>query len=207
LSKSAVILAGGFSNRLGQDKGLLQLGGKPLVKHVLDRVGRIADESTVVVSSKTQAEKYAKVVGAVANIVVDSSDLHCPLIGALAGLERARSEHALLLPCDTPFVCRDVIALLFDLCIGKNAVIPRWPNGYSEPLQAVYSARPAMEATKSALSEGKMNMQSMIDKLRGIRYVSTLVLEQLDPELKTFFNVNSPLDLRKAEKMLSYKRQ
>jgi molybdopterin-guanine dinucleotide biosynthesis protein A len=64
-----------------------------------------------------------------------------------------------------------------------------------------------MEATKNALNEGKMNMQSMIDKLRGIRYVSTLVLEQLDPELKTFFNVNSPLDLRKAEKMLSYKRQ
>jgi molybdopterin-guanine dinucleotide biosynthesis protein A len=207
LSKSAVILAGGFSNRLGQDKGLLQLGGKPLVKHVLDRVGRIADESTVVVSSKTQAEKYAKVVGAVANIVVDSSDLHCPLIGALTGLERALSEHALLLPCDTPFVCRDVISLLFDLCIGKNAVIPRWPNGYSEPLQAVYSVRPAMEATENALNEGKMNMQSMIDKLRSIRYISTLVLEQLDPELRTFFNVNSPLDLRKAEKMLSHKGQ
>jgi molybdopterin-guanine dinucleotide biosynthesis protein A len=64
-----------------------------------------------------------------------------------------------------------------------------------------------MEAAKNALSEGKMNMQSMVDKLRGIRYVSTLVLEQLDPEFRTFFNVNSPLDLRKAENMLSYKRQ
>jgi molybdopterin-guanine dinucleotide biosynthesis protein A len=207
LSKSAVILAGGSSNRFGQDKGLLQLGGKPLVRHVLDRMGRVADERMVVVSSKVQAEKYAKAVGPIANIVVDSTDLRCPLIGALTGLEKACGEHTLLLSCDAPFVCRDVISLLFDLCIAKNAAIPRWPSGYVEPLQAVYSTKTAAEAAKNALSEGKMNMQSMIDKLRGVRYVSTLVLEQLDPELRTFFNVNSPLDMRKAENMLSYKKQ
>ena len=45
-------------------------------------------------------------------------------------------------------------------------------------------------------------MQSMVDRLRGVRYVSTLVLEQLDPELRTFFNINMPLDLRNAENML-----
>ena len=207
LSKSAIILAGGFSSRLGQDKGLLQLAGRPLVRHVLDKLGRVIDEKMVIVSSKAQAEKYAKVVGSDVSIVVDSADLHCPLVGALVGLEKTRSEHALLLPCDNPFVCKDVISLLFELCINKNAVIPKWPNGYIEPLQAVYSTKPAMEAAKNALSEGKMNMQSMVDKLRGIRYVSTLVLEQLDPEFRTFFNVNSPLDLRKAENMLSYKRQ
>jgi molybdopterin-guanine dinucleotide biosynthesis protein A len=53
-----------------------------------------------------------------------------------------------------------------------------------------------------ALNEGELNMQSMIDRLRGVRYVSTLVLEQIDPELKTFFNVNNPIDLKKAENML-----
>jgi molybdopterin-guanine dinucleotide biosynthesis protein A len=42
----------------------------------------------------------------------------------------------------------------------------------------------------------------MIDRLHGVRYVSTLVLEQIDPELKTFFNVNNPIDLKKAEIML-----
>ena len=177
------------------------------MRHVLDKLGRVIDEKMVIVTSKAQVEKYAKVVGSDVSIMVDSANLHCPLVGALVGLEKTCSEHTLLLPCDTPFVCRDVISLLFDLCISRNAVIPRWPNGYVEPLQAVYAAKPAMEAAKNALSEGKMNMQSMVDKLRGIRYVSTLVLEQLDPELRTFFNVNSPLDLRKAENMLSHKRQ
>jgi molybdopterin-guanine dinucleotide biosynthesis protein A len=46
-------------------------------------------------------------------------------------------------------------------------------------------------------------MQAMVNKLNGVRYVSTLVIEQLDSGLKTFFNVNTPLDLRKAEAMLS----
>jgi GTP:adenosylcobinamide-phosphate guanylyltransferase len=42
----------------------------------------------------------------------------------------------------------------------------------------------------------------MIDNLRGVRFVSTLVLQQLDPKLNTFFNVNTPLDLKRAEKIL-----
>jgi molybdopterin-guanine dinucleotide biosynthesis protein A len=63
-----------------------------------------------------------------------------------------------------------------------------------------------LEAAKASLNEGKPNMQSMVDKLHGIRYVSTLVLQQLDPELRTFFNVNTPLDLKKAEAILGHQR-
>jgi molybdopterin-guanine dinucleotide biosynthesis protein A len=70
-------------------------------------------------------------------------------------------------------------------------------------LQAVYSRKPALEAAKAALGEGGLNMRVLVERLRGVRYVSTLVLEQLDPELRTFFNVNTPLDLKKAEKMLA----
>jgi len=42
----------------------------------------------------------------------------------------------------------------------------------------------------------------MIDNLRGVRYVSTMVLEQLEPDLLTFFNVNTPQDLKKADSLL-----
>jgi molybdopterin-guanine dinucleotide biosynthesis protein A len=202
LEKSAVILAGGFSRRFGQDKGLLPLANKPLIEHVLDAIDKIVDEKIVVVSSKTQAENYTKVLDSKVKVVVDDDNVQSPLVGALKGFKEASNEYALLLPCDTPLLSKDVLSLLLDLCPNKNAVIPRWPNGYIEPLQAVYCTKPALEAAKKALSEGKMNMQSMVDKLRGVRYVSTLVLRQLDPELKSFFNVNTPMDLRKAEAML-----
>jgi molybdopterin-guanine dinucleotide biosynthesis protein A len=202
LDKSAIILAGGFSSRFGQDKGLLQLANKPLIKHVLDAISTIVDEKMVVASSKIQAENYAKVLGSDVNVLIDVDDAQSPLVGALTGFKEAHGRYALLLSCDTPFVSNDVVSLLFELCINRYAVIPRWPNGYIEPLQAVYCAKPAYEAAKNALSEGKLNMQSMVDRLRSVRYVSTLVLQQLDPELRTFFNINTLLDLRRAESML-----
>jgi molybdopterin-guanine dinucleotide biosynthesis protein A len=205
LSRSAIILAGGFSSRFGQDKGLLQLANKPLIKYVLEAINNVVEEKIVVASSKSQAENYMRVLGSNVNVFIDVEDAHSPLVGALTGFKEAHEKYAVLLPCDTPLVSRDVVSLLFELCINRNAAIPRWPNGYIEPLQAVYCVEPAYEAAKSALREGKLNLQSMVDKLRGVRYISTLVLRQLEPELRTFFNINTPLDLKKAEFMLSLK--
>lgn len=201
MDRSAVILAGGSSSRFGQEKGLLLLRNKPLVNHVLDAVDALVDEKVVIASSRVQAENYAKIVGSRASVFVDEKDLHSPLVGALTGFKMVHGECSVLLPCDTPLVSKDVVALLFELCVGRSAVIPRWPNGYIEPLQAVYRTKSALEVAKVALERKELNMRSMVDRLRGVRYVSTLVLQQLDPELITFFNVNTPLDLKKAESM------
>ncbi|MEM2440647.1 MAG: molybdenum cofactor guanylyltransferase [Candidatus Bathyarchaeia archaeon] len=202
MESSAIILAGGPSQRFGSDKGLTLALDKPLIKYVLNAVNGTVNEKIVVVSSKTLAEALAKILGSSARIVVDKGGVQSPLIGALTGFSEAHGEYALLLACDTPLVSRDVLALILELCINRNAVIPRWPNGYVEPLQAAYHVKPALEAAEKALQEGRLDMRSMIEKLRGIRYISTLVLQQLDPALKTFFNINTPLDLKRAEQML-----
>lgn len=201
MNRSAIILAGGLSKRFGRDKGLVPLADKPLIKHVLEAVNPIVDEMIVVVNSKAQVEEFSKILGNV-KIVVDGLDLHGPLVGAATGFKAANGEYGLLLPCDTPLLSKEVLTLLFDLCVNRNAVIPRWPNGYMEPLQAVYRVKPALEAAEKALNEGKTDMRSMIEKLRGVRYISTLVLQQFDPSLKFFININTPLDLKKAEQLL-----
>jgi molybdopterin-guanine dinucleotide biosynthesis protein A len=195
-------LAGGFSSRLGQDKGLVQLANRPLIKHVIDKTKSLVDERLVVVSSKVQAERYSNVLSEDADVLVDDGGVHGPLVGARAGFKRAQGEYSLLLPCDTPFVSTDILQLLLELCINRNAAVPRWPNCYIEPLQAVYRTKAALEAATNALLSGKLNLQTMVDKLQRVRYVSTLLLEQLDPRLRTFFNVNTTLELRKAELIL-----
>jgi len=207
LENSAIILAGGPSKRFGSNKSLTLLLNKPLIKYTLDAVEGIVEEKIVVVSSKELIEIFQKVLGSNVRIVVDKCDAQSPLIGALTGFNEAQGEYALLLPCDTPLISREVLALLLELCINKNAVIPRWPNGYIEPLQAAYRVKPALEAAGKALNEGKLDMRSMIEKLRGVRYISTLVLQQFDPELRMFFNVNTPFDLKKAEHVLRGQRQ
>lgn len=200
------MLAGGCSGRFGQDKGLLLLMNKPLVKHVLDAVENLAEERLVVVSSETQAANYQKIVGKNTRVLIDMGKIQAPLMGALTGFEAARGDYSLLLPCDVPFVSSDAARFLFDICMGKAAVVPRWPDGYIEPLQAVYHRESAVEASASALDSGELRMQAMIERLRGVRYVSSLVLQEIDPELRTFFNVNTQLDLKKAEGMLRKKR-
>lgn len=202
MGKSAVILAGGFSKRFGSDKGLTMLLGKPLIKFVLDAVDGIVEETLVVVSSNLQAEAYSKAIGSNIRIAVDKCEMRSPLVGALTGFSEVHGEYTLLLSCDIPLASRDVLALLLELCIGRNAAIPRWPNGYIEPLHATYKTKTALEAAEKALSAGKFDMRSMIERLRGIRYISTLVLQQFDPKLKMFLNVNTPLDLKRAEQML-----
>ena len=202
LKNSAVILAGGFSRRFGQDKGLIDLGGKPLVLHVVDRISKVVDETVVVVSLSVQKEKFESLLGRKANVVVDKHENQSPLVGALNGFESAKSVYSLLLPCDTPFISSQIAKFLLDICANRGAVIPKWPNGYIEPLQAAYHTKFALTAAKKALEQGKLDLRFMIARLRGVRYVSTMVLRQMDPKLLTFFNINTLGDLKRAESLL-----
>jgi len=204
LKKSAIVLAGGLSNRFGHDKGLLQLAGKPLILHVLDKISTIVDEVFIVVGSIQQAKVYA-ILNLNAKIVIDKYEIQSPLVGAITGFENANGEYSLLLPCDTPFVSSRIASLLLEKCVNRDAVIPRWPNGYIEPLQAAYRTKSAITAANTALENKKLDMRSMIANLGKVTYTSTLTLKQVDPNLVTFFNINTPEKIRKAEAMIKGK--
>jgi molybdopterin-guanine dinucleotide biosynthesis protein A len=205
VDRSGIILAGGFSSRFDQDKATLDLNGKPLLRHVVDAIKTFVDELIVVTDSQERAEEYEKLVGPKVRFAVDVQEAKGPLVGAYTGFEAAQGKYSLLLAVDLPFVSRDVAELLFELCPGRSAVIPRWPNQQIEPLHAVYHTKTALEAARIALSEDLLNVPAMIEHLGGVRYVSTLVIQELNPELTTFFNVNSPLDLSRAKSLLGKK--
>jgi molybdopterin-guanine dinucleotide biosynthesis protein A len=202
LSTSAVILAGGFSKRFGRDKGLVELMGKPLIKHTLDKVNSITKDIVIVVSTDKQYENYSKNITKDASIVMDVRNEGSPLIGTLTGLIETTGEYVVLLPCDTPLISETFLHLLLDLIPGKSAVIPRWPNGYIEPLQSIYHRKEALFTAEKVLKEGKLKMRSMISELSNVLYLSTLIIKKIDPELHTFLNVNNPQDLKNAESFL-----
>jgi len=196
LERSAIILAGGMSKEL-DGKEVLELEGKPLISYVVEAVQDIAEQVIVVTDSQEVADVYAKVVPT-ADFVVNKSDLKGPLAEAVAGFEAAEGEYALVLPSGSPFVSLELIQLLFELCIGKSAVVPRWTNQECEPLHAVYNTKVALETAKPLLEEGVDDMVTLVEKLRGVRYLSTMVIEQLDPDYRSFFTVTTPIALKKA---------
>ncbi len=202
MENSAIILSGGSSTRFGQDKALLQLGIKPLILHVLDRVAGIVDERIVVVNTEEQKNLLQKTIKHKANVLVDEYKTRTPLAGAFTGFNHVKNEYALLLSCDTPFVNTEIARFLLETCIHKTASIPRWPEGHIEPLQAAYHTKSALATAKTALDEGRLNMNAMITCMRNVRYISTLVLRQLDPKLYTFFNINTQADLKHGETLL-----
>ncbi len=93
---SGYVLAGGRSSRMGRDKALLELAGKPLVEHALIKLRRICAE-VAVLSGSAALERFAPVV----------RDLHpgCgPMSGLEAALAHASHDWSLVLPVDVPFV-------------------------------------------------------------------------------------------------------
>lgn len=206
LNRSAVILAGGSSAKFEDDKGISELNGKPLISHVVDAVGGLVDEVIVVTSSQQRADLYAEALSPEVRFIVEDYESKGTLVGALAGFEAAKGDYAALLPFDSPFVSQDVMSLLFDCSIGKAAVIPRSTDMECQPLHAVYNTKQALQAAKEALAENEFDVQAMVEKLRGVRYMSLMVIEQLDPDLKTFFTVKTPFELKKAAVMGKHRK-
>lgn len=206
LEKSAIILASGSSKLFSEDKGLLELVNKPLINHVFDAVKAFVDEVIVVTNSEERARAYRKILSSKAKFAIEECESKGPLMDALTGFKSAQGKYSLLLPYDAPFVSKEVISLLFDCCIGKTAAIPRWSSDEIEPLQAVYQTERVLEPANEAVEAGETELDVMVDRLRGIRYISSLVFEQIDPEMRTFFRVNTPLDFKKAVFMLTQRK-
>ncbi len=206
MDRSAIILAGGTSSRFGEDKGLVKLAGKPLLRHVVDDIHSTVEEIIIVTRTVERAKQYCTLVPSHVRFVVDKCEYTGPLVGSLTGFTAAKGEYCIVLPSDTPFVSKELVLLLFDLCIGRSAVIPRWPNGQIEPLHAVYRVDVAKTAAETALAEGRLDMRGMIERMRSVRFLSTLVISEIDPELKNFFNINTTLDLKKAEAVMKFRK-
>ena len=190
---TVAIQAGGRSSRMGRDKALLPLGGKPLIEHVLLRVAGLGDE---VLITTNQPDDYA-FLGL--RMVGDRQPGAGALDGLLTALEAASGERVLLLACDMPFVSRPLLEHMVGIDSDAEVVIPR-RGGRLQPLHAIYAASCAA-SVREALKAGEKRMISFFPSVQTY-IVEQEILDQYDPEGLSFFNVNTPDDLEQAEQTL-----
>lgn len=198
----ALILAGGKSRRMKGNKSLIKLGDKPLLLHVTEKILGLAGEIVVVIGKNDVLRKYAAILPSTVTILSDVVEGKGPLAGILTGMQNMHSEYAVVLPSDSPFIEKEALKHLFDKAWGADAAIPRWPNGYIEPLHAVYKISSAVTAAETALRKEELLILDMIKRLKKVVYVSTDNLRKFDRELVTFFNINRQEDLRTATEIL-----
>lgn len=195
-----MILAGGSGSRMGAgtEKALLEFEGRPLICWTLQKLERVADE--VVVAARD--EEHSRLLrGHVPDAVHtwDSVVGFGPVAGLDAGLRSARSSLVFATGCDLPFLNPDVIRRLFELAEGYEAAVPV-RKGFVEPLHSVYERKRMSQACEVALARGDPRIRTPLQELRA-NFVEVEELRDLDPELLTFFNLNTPEDLARARRL------
>jgi molybdenum cofactor guanylyltransferase len=193
---SGVILAGGQSTRYGgENKALLKVGGVRILDRLFDVFSQLFDEIILVTNRPRDFLEWD------ALIVTDIFPVRSSLTGIHAGLFYASHPFAFFSACDTPFLKREIIeTVLSAIEPGADLVLPCTSAGV-EPLCGAYSRR----CLKPAEDHLRANKFKILLALKNCRILTIAEdrLREKDPSLVSFFNVNSPQDMTRAEQMVS----
>ena len=180
--KSAVILAGGKSSRMGRDKALLDFGGEKLIQRV-HRILKAAFDEVLISASNTEIYEFLG-----APVVPDIYDAGGSLAGIHAGLLSSQSESCFFAACDMPFLNVELIRYLSEFASEYDLVLPMSRNGL-EPLHAFYS-RNCLPQIERQLNEGNWKVIDFFDKV-NIREVTVDEMLEHDPGELSHFNINT----------------
>jgi molybdopterin-guanine dinucleotide biosynthesis protein A len=190
---TVVVLAGGKGRRMGESKARILLGGVSLLERVVQRL-KVLFPRVIVVASPQDS-----IFVAGAETVHDPVEGYGSLMGIHTGLNYAK-QAVFVAACDMPFLNQGLIRHMIDSSSGFDVVVPK-PGGLYEPLHAVYSAAciPYME---ELINKGERRIISFYEKVKVLE-ISDDVLDRFDPQRLSFFNINSPEDLARAEEILA----
>ncbi|TFF67219.1 molybdenum cofactor guanylyltransferase [Candidatus Thorarchaeota archaeon] len=198
---TVAVLAGGNSSRFKTGKAFALFKGRPLVSHMLDIASKVSRNTLLVLSAEQETAEFEELVHET-QIVRDPEDsVKSALTGAVTAFEFSETRYTLLLPVDAPLANPTLLRMVADLGPSHGAVVPSWPSGYIEPLHAVYLSEHAYAHGLEVLESENLRMKHLLDELRNVLFISTLVLEQFDSELDTFKNINTPEELRELERI------
>jgi molybdopterin-guanine dinucleotide biosynthesis protein A len=190
----AAILAGGQGSRLGGvEKGLLKIGGKRVIEYVLHALEDF--ERVIVCRDEGQSLLYSRYAPTITDILKG--------LGPLSGIHSALlyfNKPVLIVSSDMPFLNPRVCKVIYRECWNADAVIPRWEDGKLEPTFAAYSTKLIPEIER-CFELGEKKVIKAIEKLRKVKFYPVEKLKPYDERLLTFFNVNTPQDLNRAEEI------
>ncbi|MBQ6813448.1 MAG: molybdenum cofactor guanylyltransferase [Methanobrevibacter sp.] len=146
---SCIVLSGGMSRRMGQDKGSMIIDNKPMILHILERLNYKINDAVIVLNNSERISIYENLleeyVGEDINahfdyelgFFEDEIKAKGPVSGIMTGLKNIKTDYALVLPCDSPFISENYIETMFDLldksrsdesglsnCSDLDAIIP-----------------------------------------------------------------------------------
>jgi molybdopterin-guanine dinucleotide biosynthesis protein A len=190
---SAVVLAGGKSQRLGMDKSLLRFGDEWLLQRILSQLATLSADLLVVAND---GEKLASLK---VPVIPDARPGMGPLGGIYSGLQSMHCERGLFVACDMPLLNLPLLQYMIQLSPAFDVVIPR-VGDETEPLHAIYS-KACLRPMADLLDRGQRRVIHFFDRVR-VRYIEPKEIGLFDPEHLSFFNINTPADLLQAQELI-----
>lgn len=187
---TGVIQAGGRSSRMGEDKGVVLLAGRPLVEHVLQRLQQVTDNIIIVTNNPTPY-RFLNI-----QLIGDEIPGQGALSGLITALEASQTKIVALAGVDLPFmspqVFHDLIARLErDVPLVLPEAAGRW-----QPFHAVYRPALCLPVLRERFMAGEQGVIAALARLNPI-----VVDYNAAPE--PFFNINTPEDLHRAQRTIS----
>jgi len=191
---TGVILAGGENRRFsGKNKAFVQVAGKRILDHIYGVFSDLFEEIILVTNDPIQYLEWDF------NIVTDLFPIRSSMTGIHAGLFYTGNQYAFIAASDTPFIKKEVVeTILNNMESHADVVVPETSEGL-EPLCALYS-KECLNPIKQQLEKEKFKIDHFFQKVR-IKKIPEKMLREKDPDLISFFNINTPADLARAEKI------
>ncbi|GCE13840.1 molybdenum cofactor guanylyltransferase [Tengunoibacter tsumagoiensis] len=192
---TGLLLAGGRSRRMGQDKALLPVPGaqeETFIEHLLRLLAPFCQELLLVTRDVSQAADYAKYMLPSVRTVTDKLPDTGPLMGLYSGLSAMTTSHAFVTAVDTPFLQPELLAFLLSQPLTDRPVIPVVEER-PQVLTAIYP-RSILPVIEQRLLEGRRDPRSLLDHC-AVQFVTMAQLRTYDPQLRSFLNLNTPEEL------------
>ena len=185
---TAIVMAGGTSQRMGTDKSMLPVNGRPIIENICTQLRGNFEQILI---SANEMDKFA-FLGL--DIVPDRVPGQGPLMGIASALAASANELNFVVACDIPFISLRCVRKMLSQAAkgGVDIVVPMIRNGKCEPLFAVYR-KSVCVAMNEVLSTGRRKITDVFD-LCEVEYV------QLEASLS---NLNTIAEYRQFQKRLN----
>jgi len=196
LETSCIILAGGKSSRLGNDKVSETVGKRSLLQRVISCVSPLSNDIIIVTADE---QTFPELVDCNRlRIINDIYPGKGPLGGIYTGLATLTSFYNLVVASDMPFLNQAFLRYMIQLSANFDLVVPRVGN-LAEPLHAVYT-KDCLAPIEHMIKQGELKIHLLFNLVK-VRYVEAEEIERYDPRHLSFFNVNTEADLKKAREL------
>lgn len=181
---------------MGQPKAALDFGGVPLLTRIVIELKRQFGEIVIVAAPVSEGLTRIEIPGL--KIVHDETAFAGPLDALRRGLEALDHEVAFACSCDLPLLNSEIAARLVAMLDDFDAVIPE-VGGRLQPLHAVYR-KGCASAIEALVARGEKRLSAVVDAINAKR-IGEGELRKIDPELRSFFNLNTSQDYKAALKL------